>query len=77
MGRVGAGESWPLNLRRVSDELAPEVNDAAVRTVLRYAKRTQMPAAEIGDCCARLGLDLAGARQRCAVVASPGMAKPL
>jgi hypothetical protein len=37
MGRAQAGETWPLNLHRVNDELDAAINDAAVRTVLRYA----------------------------------------
>jgi hypothetical protein len=67
MGRAQAGETWPLNLSRVNDELDAAINDAAVRTVLRYAKRAGMAVDEIGDCCARLGLDLAVALERAAL----------
>jgi hypothetical protein len=69
MGRAQAGETWPLNLSRVNDELDAAINDAAVRTVLRYAKRASMAVDEIGDCCARLGLDLAAALERAALPA--------
>jgi hypothetical protein len=71
MGRVGAGEGWPSSLGRVDGELDEKINDAAVRTVLRYAKRSKLPL--LGDdddnntimsICVRLGLDLAAALQR-------------
>jgi predicted ATPase len=74
MGRAQAGEAWPLNLSRVNDELDAAINDAAVRTVLRHAKRSQLPL--VGDddddetvmsICARLGLDLAAALERAAL----------
>jgi hypothetical protein len=42
-----------------------------VRTVLRYAKRASMAVDEIGDCCARLGLNLVAALER---AASPAVA---
>jgi hypothetical protein len=73
MGRAQAGETWPLNLSRVDDELDARINDAAVRTVLRYAKRSKLPL--VGDdddnstvtsICARLGLDLGAALERAA-----------
>jgi hypothetical protein len=78
MGRAQAGETWPLNLSRTDDELDAKINDAAVRTVLRYAKRARLTI--VGDddddstvtsICARLGLDLSAALER---AASPAVA---
>jgi hypothetical protein len=76
MGRAQAGETWPLNLSRVNEELDARLNDAAVRTVLRYAKRAGMAVDEIGDCCARLGLDLSAALER-AAQPCPSAVEPL
>jgi predicted ATPase len=83
MGRAQAGETWPLNLSRIDDELDAKINDAAVRTVLRYAKRARLKL--IGDdddnstvtsICARLGLDLGAALERAALPA-PGAVERL
>jgi hypothetical protein len=87
MGRAQAGETWPLNLSRVNEELDARINDAAVRTVLRYAKRNKLPL--VGDdddddddnstvtsICARLGLDVGAALER-AAQPCPGAVEPL
>lgn len=59
-------QAWPFPADQGLPSLLPATNDAVVRVVLLWARRTGCSIAAVGEVCAYLGVDLNAALTRAA-----------